>query len=98
MYAILGITKKDMQISRNIKPYVRVLGFNDKGRGILSEISKRNRKLELVSSVKKFMDKGPNKNLKLMMEKDIWATNVYTLGYEYESKANLDYTEKLITY
>lgn len=98
LYAILGITKKDMQISRNIKPYVRVLGFNDKGRGILSEISKRNRKLELVSSVKKFMDKGPNKNLKLMMEKDIWATNVYTLGYEYESKANLDYTEKLITY
>ena len=98
LYAILGITKKDMQISRTTKPYVRVLGFNDKGRGILSELSKRNRKLELVSSVKKFMDKGPNKNLKLMMEKDIWATNVYTLGYEYESKANLDYTEKLITY
>lgn len=98
LYAILGITKKDMQVSMNItKPYVRILGFNDKGKGILSEISKKNRKLELVSSVKKFMDKGPNKNLKLMMEKDIWATNVYTLGYEYESKANLDYTQKLIT-
>ena len=98
LYAILGITKKDMQISKNIKPYIRILGFNNKGKGILSEISKKNRKLELVSSVKKFMDKGPNKNLKLMMEKDIWATNVYTLGYEYESKANLDYTHKLITY
>lgn len=98
LYSILGITKKDMQISRNIKPYVRILGFNNKGRDILSEISKRNHKLELISSVKKFMDKSPNKNLKLMMEKDIWATNVYTLGYEYESKANLDYTEKLITY
>ena len=98
LYAILGITKKDMQVSMNItKPYIRILGFNDKGKGILSEISKRNRKLELVSSVKKFMDKGPNKNLKLMMEKDIWATNVYTLGYEYESKANLDFTQKLIT-
>lgn len=97
LYAILGITKKDMQVSMNAKPYIRVLGFNDKGRGILSEISKRNPKLELVSSVKKFMDKGPNKNLKMMMEKDIWATNVYTLGYEYESKANLDYTHKLIT-
>ena len=98
LYAILGITKKDMQISKNIKPYIRVLGFNNKGKGILSEISKNNPKLELVSSVKKFMDKGPNKNLRLMMEKDIWATNVYTLGYEYESKANLDYTNKLITY
>lgn len=97
LYAILGITKKDMQVSMNTKPYIRVLGFNDKGRGILSEISKRNPKLELVSSVKKFMDKGPNKNLKMMIEKDIWATNVYTLGYEYESKANLDYTHKLIT-
>ena len=98
LYAILGITKKDMQISKNIKPYIRVLGFNNKGKGILSEISKNNPKLELVSSVKKFMDKGPNKNLRLMMEKDIWASNVYTLGYEYESKANLDYTNKLITY
>lgn len=97
LYAILGITKKDMQVSMNTKPYIRVLGFNDKGRGILREISKRNPKLELVSSVKKFMDKGPNKNLKMMIEKDIWATNVYTLGYEYESKANLDYTHKLIT-
>ena len=98
LYAILGITKKDMQVSMNItKPYIRILGFNDKGKGILSEISKKNRRLELVSSVNKFVDKGPNKNLKLMMEKDIWATNVYTLGYEYESKANLDYTQKLIT-
>ena len=32
-----------------------------------------------------------------MMNKDIWATDVYTLGFEYESKANLDYTHKLIT-
>ena len=97
LYAILGITKKDMQISMNTKPYIRVLGFNDKGRELISEISKHNRKLEIVSSVKKFMDKCSNKNLKLMMDKDIWSTNVYTLGYEYDSKANLDYTHKLIT-
>lgn len=98
LYAMLGITKKDIQVSKTVTPYVRILGFNDKGRGVLSELSRRNKKLELVSSVKKFMDKGPNKNLKLLMEKDIWASNVYTLGFEYESKANLDYTEKLITY
>ena len=98
LYAILDITKKDIQVSKNVIPYIRILGFNDKGKGILSELSRRNKKLELVSSVKKFMDKGPNKNLKLLMEKDIWASNVYTLGFEYESKANLDYTEKLITY
>jgi len=97
LYSILDITKNDMEISQYTTPYVRVLGFNNKGQELLSEISKRNKKLEIVSSVKKFMDKTSNKNLKLMMEKDIWATNVYTLGFEYESKGNLDYTHKLIT-
>lgn len=98
LYAILGITKKDMQLSKTTKPYIRVLGFNDKGRELISEISKRNKKLTMISSVKKFMDSNPNKNLKQLLEKDIWATNVYTLGYEYDSIGNLDYTHKLITY
>ena len=31
-----------------------------------------------------------------MLEKDILASNIYALGYEYDSKANLDYTKKLI--
>ena len=98
LYAILGITKKDMQLSKITKPYIRVLGFNDKGRELISEISKTNKKLTIVSSVKKFMDSNPNKNMKQLLEKDIWATNVYTLGYEYDSIGNLDYTHKLITY
>ncbi len=97
LYALLGITKKDMQISKTTKPYIRILGFNSKGRKLISEISKHNRKLTIISSVKKFMDNNSNKNLKLMLEKDIWATNVYTLGYEYDSIGNLDYTHKLIT-
>jgi len=96
LYAILGITKQDMQISVSTFPYIRVLGFNDKGQELLSQISKKNRKLEIITSVKKFMDKKSNDNLKLMMNKDIWATDVYTLGFEYDSKANLDYTHKLI--
>ena len=96
LYAILGITKKDMEISINTKPYIRVLGFNDKGRDIFSEISKINKKLDVVTSVKKFMDNCPNKNLKMMMDKDIWATNVYNIAYEYDSIGNWDYTHKLI--
>ena len=71
LYAILGITKKDMQLSKVSKPYVRILGFNDKGRELISEISKRNKKLTMISSVKKFMDSNPNKNLKQLLEKDI---------------------------
>ena len=96
LYAILGITKQDMAISMSTPvPYIRVLGFNEKGKELLSEISKRNKKLEIITSVKKFVDKKSNDNLKLMLNKDIWATDVYTLGFEYDSKANLDYTHKL---
>jgi len=97
IYSLLGITKKDMQISRKITPYVRVLGFNENGKALLSEISKRNKKIQLVTSVKKYMDDCSNKNLKQMLEKDIFATDIYTLGYQYDSWSNLDYTNKLIT-
>ena len=97
LYAILGITKKEMEVSISANPYVRILGFNAKGQELISEISRKNRKLEIITSVKKFMDTTSNKNSKLLMEKDIWATNVYTLGFEYDSKGNWDYTHKLIT-
>ena len=76
LYSILGITKKDIQISTNNTPYIRVLGFNDNGKAIISKLSKTNKKLEIITSPKKFMDKCSNKNLKLMLEKDIWATDV----------------------
>lgn len=97
LYALLGITKKDMALSKKAIPYVRVLGFNNKGKYLISEIAKANPKLEIITSVKKYMDTSNNKNSKYLLEKDIWATNVYTLGYEYDSWNNLDYTHKLIT-
>ena len=97
-YCLLGITKKDMLLSKKITPYIRVLGFNNKGKLLLSTISKQNPKLQIITSVKKFMDESTNKNLKSMLEKDILSTNIYTLGYKYKSSANLDYTNKLITY
>ena len=97
LYALLGITKKDMTLSKKAIPYVRVLGFNNKGKYLISEIAKANPKLEIITSVKKYMDTSNNKNSKYLLEKDIWATNVYTIGYEYDSWNNLDYTHKLIT-
>ena len=96
LYALLGITKKDMALSKKAIPYVRVLGFNNKGKYLISEIAKANPKLEIITSVKKYMDTSNNKNSKYLLEKDIWATNVYTIGYEYDSWNNLDYTHKLI--
>ena len=97
LYALLGITNKDMQASRKTIPFIRVLGFNNKGKELISEVHKLNPKLSIITSVKRFIDSNPNKVLKSMLETDIRATNIYTLGYEYDSWANLDYTHKLIT-
>ena len=96
LYALLGITKKDMALSKKAIPYIRVLGFNNKGKYLISEVARANPKLEIITSVKKYMDTSNNKNSRYMLEKDIWATNVYTIGYEYDSWNNLDYTHKLI--
>lgn len=96
LYSILNITKKDIQDSYKTKPYIRVLGVSQKGKTLLSQISNPRSKYPVVTSVKKFMDSNNNKILRNMMEKDIIASNIYTLGYEYDSKSNLDYTKKLI--
>lgn len=98
LYALLGIDKKLMENSRKVVPYVRVLGFTQKGKSLLSEISRRNPKLNIITSLKKCMDQNQNKNKVLaeMLEKDIFATDVYTLGYIGESKANLDFTNNMI--
>lgn len=96
LYALLGITKKEMAVAKKITPYVRVLGINQKGKTILSDICQIDKKLNIITSVKKFEDINLSKNLEQMLQKDIYATNIYTLGYEYESWSNLDYTNKLI--
>ena len=98
LYALLGFTKDDMEDSKKVDPYIRVLGFNSKGEELLSEICKENKKLQVVTSVKNFMSTCRNRKLLMMLEKDIQATNTYTLGYEYDSLSNLDYTMKLIKY
>lgn len=96
VYTLLGITKKDMQNSKKVVPYARVLGFNNIGKEMLSDICNINQKIQMITSVKKYQDQCTNKVLKEMLEKDIFATDIYTLGYEYDSWANLDYTSKLV--
>ena len=85
-----------MDISKKVTPYVRVLGFSKNGKELLSSISKHNPNLKIITSVKKFMDENINRNLNMFIEKDIFATNVYTLGYQADSLANLDFTKKII--
>ena len=95
LYSLLGIDKKQMETSRKIVPYARVLALNNKGKELISEMMNLNPKLNIVTSVKKYIDTVANKNLKEMLETDILATNIYTLGYYSDSYANLDYTNRI---
>lgn len=97
LYVLLNITKKDIEDSYKVLPYIRVLGVNQKGKELLSKLSKANKKLNIITSPKKFLDTNKNKTLKNMLEKDMFASNIYTLGYKKNPKANLDLTNKLIT-
>ena len=99
LYALLEIDKKMMEDSKKVTPYVRVLGFTNKGKELISEINKRNPKINMITSVKKFIEKNnkpSNRTIMQMLQKDIFATDVYTLGFDFESKANLDFTNNMI--
>ncbi|MBS5863539.1 MAG: nucleotidyltransferase [Clostridium sp.] len=97
LYILLNITKKDMYISRKTVPYARILGYSQKGKELISEIYNANPKITLITSVKNFFDSSNNKTYKHMLSKDILATNIYTLAYENDSVANLDYTKRIVT-
>ena len=97
LYALLGITKEDMENSRKVRPYVRVLGLDDRGKELLSELSKSNPKLPIITSVKNFYNNSNNKILKGMLNLDVLATNIYTLEYLNDSQCNLDYTQKIVS-
>ena len=96
IYALLGISKKDMQVSQKVNPYIRVLGFNHHGKRIISAIAEHNPKAKIVVSVKRFFETNKDMNLQDMMMKDILATNIYTLKYNTNPNANLDYTHKIL--
>ena len=99
LYALLGITKKDMKDSTKNIPYIRVLGFNNKGKELLSIISNSNKNIDVITSVKKYLDYGnPSKYSKRMLNIDINATNTYTVGYAKDSWANLDYTHNMVIF
>ncbi len=92
LYALLGITKEDIEMSKNTVPYIRVLGFNEKGKQLLSKIDSKN----IITSIKKFEESNQDERYKRMLEIDKMTTNIYTIGYKENSKANLDYTAGII--
>lgn len=99
LYVLLGIDKKMMEDSKKVVPYARILAFDSKGKEMLSGIMQANPKIQMITSVNKYIQeksKKVSKQLIEMLKKDILATDIYTLGYEYESKSNLDFTNNMI--
>lgn len=94
LYILLGITKSDMELSKRITPYVRVLGMSENGKKILSDISKD---INVITSVKAFEKTCDDYDLLRMLEIDKKATDIYTLAYVKDSVANLDYTMRIQT-
>lgn len=94
LYILLGITKSDMELSKRITPYVRVLGMSENGKKILSDISKD---INVITSVKAFEKTCDDYDLLRMLEIDKKATDIYTLAYVKDSVANLDYTTRIQT-
>lgn len=95
----MGFQKKIWKFLKKIeKPYVRILGFNENGKKLVSEIALKNPDIALITSVKKFVDSNSNNDLKLLLDKDLFATDVYSIGFEKKSSANLDFKNGIITY
>ncbi len=96
LYALLGYTKDDMNFVQENIPYIRVLGFTEAGKSLLSTITKSNKKLRIITSVKHFTYRCKNKKVLNLLQKDIRSTDIYTLAYRKNSQSNLDYTKRLI--
>ena len=95
LYCLLKITKKDMEDSKKITPYIRVLAFNQNGKKIISEIKKQNPNLNIITHLKKFEQQCKNKKILRMLQIDKYATDIYTLKQPNNPLSNQDYTIKL---
>ena len=93
IYAMLGITKKNMELSKKIIPYIRVLGCSENGKMLLSQI---NPKVSVITSLKRFEEDNRNQKFTKLLDIDKMATDIYTLGYRKNSRTGLDYTTGLI--
>ena len=95
------IPKESIQKEKNIWKEIQGYGlgqieeFLNIRLDYIDSIMKKRQNID-VNIVKKFEEINMNKNLKTMLDKDILATNVYTLGYSHESYGNLDYTKKMV--
>lgn len=91
VYLLLGITKEMQSME---VPYLRVLGFNEKGKKILSEAKE---KTDLPIIVKPSDSiRTLDENARKILETDILATDIRELALKEKGKAGRDFTNGLI--
>ena len=95
---LLDITKKDMEIFKKSRPYMRVLGFNNRGKALISEIAAANPKLDIIISVSSFEKNNTKKDINYLLSKDILSTDLYALSSKPYLPAGLDYVKKVISF
>lgn len=101
LYLLFELKKDFLKEHDRIGPsYIRVLGFNKRGKKLLSEIDNKS-KVPIIYNPSEFIDAIDLNNKKFLISSlsyDIYATNLYTLLYKNKSyrKANLDFTNKII--
>lgn len=96
LHSLLDIKKEDVENYKYNPQYIRVLGFTKTGEKVLTQIANSSR-IPIVTSVSKYL-KEANPIGRNMIEKDILATNIYTLGYQIPKyrKMNLDYITPVV--
>lgn len=92
LYALLGINKKDIINGRKCLPYIRVLGCTKRGKELLNEMPSN----KLITSLKKYEKNTLDRISRRMLEIDKRATDIYTIPYNSNSVACLDYTTPFI--
>jgi predicted nucleotidyltransferase len=88
---LLGITK---EIQSTPVPYIRILGFNDKGMALLKDI-KKNSTLPLITNLKEGYDKL-NDNGKKIMDIEILATRLWSLGSNNNTLLKNDFQQEIL--
>ena len=84
IYALLGITRQDMEMSENVNPYIRVLAVNKNGRELLSIINKTIvNKANVKTDINNININKPNDNADNKI--NIKETNIITSLKKFES-------------
>jgi len=98
MGILMGVTSKDLDmLSRFDSPqYARILGFNSKGKQLLSQIKKKS-SIPLVLKLSDFI-KSCDPVLKRKLELEILATDLYVMCYKNPAfrKAGQEFTQNII--